>query len=89
MKDNQLVYSSNVYFFRESEKEGFKHSETPFLSDVIAVAAPYMGRNGRSDLLNDWEKYDQLMIEKIRALFQVAVLQGVDCLVLSALGYFF
>ena len=77
------IYTPNVMVFKSSENDGCKLLDNPFFVDVItmpAVKKPEL-ENGK---LSAWVK-DVLKI-KIRQMFNIALENGNDSLVLSAFG---
>jgi len=80
------IYTPNVYFFRSKQTDGFEilPSDQCFHLPCIAVSAirkPELTGQGnykRSDA--------ELMLEKIRGIFKVALVHKHDSIVLSALG---
>ncbi len=78
------VFSPNVTVFRGLEKEGYPLLETPFEIDIISV--PGMNK----PTLNQEGMIEDRLVEgvknKIRTIFEIALQNHEDCLILGAIG---
>ena len=78
------IYSPSVTVFRGLEKDGYPLLDAPFSVDVISVAGmnrPQLNHEGMiADNLVEGVK------NKMRTIFDIALLNGNDCLILGALG---
>ena len=85
MNDNYGgIYSKNVVVFRWSEDKGYDVLEQPFLVDVISVAAINGPQYDSNFKLSDRDAKKEK--NKIRTIFNIALQQGNDSLVLGAFG---
>jgi uncharacterized protein (TIGR02452 family) len=79
-----VIYTPNVCVFRDSEENNCKFLKQPFIVDVVSAAAiknPTLDSGGHiipSQVL--------ILKNKIRAIFNISLLHGIDALVLSAFG---
>ena len=90
------IYTPNVTFFRNNKTKFFTFKDTPFLCDVITVAA--LSFNGRTDFSRACEMDyrsttggfnsagEEIMLNKIRTIFRMGVEHGKDSLILGAFG---
>lgn len=89
ISDTGAIYIPNLIVFRASETNGYALLEQPQLLSFIACPAirnpeiVYSKEHGSYLMVDDAV---QLMKEKMRTIFNIAVLHGHDSLVLSALG---
>jgi len=82
--NNGAVYCKNVTVFRDTENNYYAPLEEPFLVDVVSVAGyrdPYVDENGHIE-----EAIKNITRNKIKTILNVALINGNDSLVLSALG---
>lgn len=81
LNQTTIVLSPQVAIFKDEEYKLLKH---PFYVDMLAVAAiekPTTDSDGR------FKKHEyNLMYDKIKSIFKIAIINGNDSLVLSALG---
>lgn len=95
--DNEFggIYSPVVTFFRRNAKTGFGLRDEPFVCSVITVAALDFRETVRYD--NGDLRYkaadggftargEEIMLNKIRTIFRIALANGHDSLVLGAFG---
>jgi uncharacterized protein (TIGR02452 family) len=76
------IHTSGITVFRDTQDQGYRYLEAPFKINAIAVCAKRFTQ--RSERLSS---YDALaMRRRIEAIFAIALDQGHDVLVLSALG---
>ena len=90
------IYTPNVMFFRHGKSKLYTLREKPFKCDVITVAG--LSFNGRSDYSgkNELEyrsesggftsEGNEIMLNKIRTIFRMAVEHGKESIVLGALS---
>lgn len=90
------IYTPNVTFFRHGKAKFFELREKTFNCDVITVAA--LSFNGRADFCGknelDYRAEDggftpegeEIMLNKIRTIFRLAIKNGKDCLIAAAFG---
>lgn len=79
----------NVTIIRGTEEEGYPLLEKPFLVDVICVAAllkPNTTKDPRTGHLRLCMAEEEITMEKIHAIFRIAIEKGITELVLSAFG---
>ncbi len=95
--DNEFggIYSPDVTFFRHNAKMGFEFREESFACGVITVPALNFRANARYDNADLRYKEpgggftargEEIMLNKIRTIFRIAVANGHDSLVLGAFG---
>ncbi len=95
--DNEFggIYSPDVTFFRHNAKRGFELREEPFACGVITVPALNFRETARYDNADLRYKApdggftargEEIMLNKIRTIFRIAVANGHDSLVLGAFG---
>lgn len=78
------IYSPAISVFRGTEKDGYPLLNTPFMVDVISVAAiknPILIDDGKLS-----ERDREITRNKIRTILNIAIYWGNDSLVLGALG---
>ena len=78
------VYSPGVTVFRGLEKEGYPLLEQPFSVDVISVAGlnrPDLDENGMIV-----SEHVQIIRNKMRTIFNIALQNQIECLILGAFG---
>ncbi len=87
MDDYGAVYTPGVTVFRDSETNGCAYLSHYFQCDMIAVAAR---RNPELDQSRTYFSRDSAKeyLQKVETIFKVALAQGIDCLILSALGWY-
>lgn len=89
MPELSAVYSPDVLVFRGSDLENLATSDW-FFTDVISVAAlkqPELKWNGdRTKLVYEDPRDEEVMVAKIRLIFQVMVEKGIKRIVAGALG---
>ena len=91
------IYSPDVTFFRHGPMKGFEFRKEPFRCGVISVAALNFRKNTR--YVNDELRYESkhcngtfnleghnVMLDKIRTIFRIALANGHDSLVLGPFG---
>jgi uncharacterized protein (TIGR02452 family) len=82
INDDEIIYSPNVNVSRMSENDDFKFYDSNYEFSFIASCAPI-----NPTVNNDtYAKYYQLMYHKICHIFDVALMNGHDCILLGALG---
>ncbi len=79
-----MIYSRNVYVFRQNEAAKYCLMPTPFFVDVITLAGLYCPKVAPDGTLSSPDM--DLLREKLRLMFRVAAAEGRDTLVLSAIG---
>lgn len=87
--DNGGFFVPGVTVIRGAEKDGYPLLEKPFTIDVICVAAiknPRTKRSEKTGGLKLRREAEKLTLEKIRAIFKIALNNGVKELVLCAFG---
>lgn len=82
----RIIVSRGVEFYRASASMGYDVLPTPIRIDCVAVAGIR-----RPELSADSRRFQratdaEILLKKLRILFQVAAMNNNDCLVLSALG---
>lgn len=89
------IYSPGVTVFRDNASKGFALREEPFRTAIISVPALNLRRNDRNRTDNLQYRADdggftpegeQVMLDKIRTIYRIALLNGHDSLVLGAFG---
>ena len=90
------IYTPNVVFFRQGKSKFYDLREKPFKCDVITVAGlSFNGRMDysyanelayRSELGGFTSEGNEIMLNKIRTIFRMAVEHGKDSIVLGALS---
>ena len=78
------IFSEVVTFFRGPESEGSMLLEEPYNIPVISVAALSGPRIGADGMMLPEET--DITLDKMRTIFRIAMINGYDCLVLSAMG---
>jgi nicotinate (nicotinamide) nucleotide adenylyltransferase len=90
------VYTKDVTFFRNNSSGFYTEREKPFKCDVATVAA--LSFNGRSDFSRVCEMLyrsesggftpagEAIMLNKIRTIFRLGILNGKDSMILGAFG---
>eukprot|EP01129_Flabellula_baltica_P001850 TRINITY_DN11754_c0_g1_i1.p1 TRINITY_DN11754_c0_g1~~TRINITY_DN11754_c0_g1_i1.p1 ORF type:complete len:316 (-),score=59.66 TRINITY_DN11754_c0_g1_i1:417-1364(-) len=87
LEDYQGIYSPNVFVFRESEANSYTLMEAPIRMSFVAVPAvrrPKIYKSGGVFRLN--ENIERVTRNKMRMIFKIALENGHDSLVLSAMG---
>ena len=87
------IYSPNVTVFRDNGQTGFALREIPFQTSIISVAALNFKPGHKTNNL-EYRSTDggftpegkQVMFDKIRTIYRIALLNGHDSLVLGAFG---
>lgn len=87
------IYSPGVTVFRDNGQTGFALREEPFQTSIISVAALNFRAGHKTNNL-EYASADggftpegqQVMFEKIRTIYRIALLNGHDSLVLGAFG---
>ncbi len=87
------IYSPGVTVFRNNAQTGFALREEPFQTSIISVAALNF-RSGHKTNNLEYASADggftpegkQVMFDKIRTIYRIALLNGHDSLVLGAFG---
>ena len=87
------IYSPNVTVFRDNQETGFALREEPYKTSIISVAAlnfkPDHDHNNLEYRAADGSftpEGEQIMRDKIRTIYRIALLGGHDSLVLGAFG---
>ena len=87
------IYSPNVTVFRDNEKTGFALREEPYTTSIISMGAlnfnPKITPNNmeyRAENDGFTPEGEEVMRDKIRTLYRIALLHGHDSLVLGAFG---
>jgi uncharacterized protein (TIGR02452 family) len=87
------IYSPGVTVFRDNQETGFALREAPYQTAIISLAAlnfrPGHKTNNleyRSDDGGFTPEGEQIMFDKIRTIYRIALLNGHDSLVLGAFG---
>ncbi len=87
------IYSHHVTVFRDNTQTGFALREEPFLTSIISVAALNFRTghktNNRIYCAADGgftAEGEEIMLDKIRTIYRIALLNGHDSLVLGAFG---
>lgn len=86
--DFGAVYSPDVCIFRKSFRSGFAFYENPIHADFISVACfrnPPIKDTAHGIRINSG-KILNLMLQKVRRIFEVAIANNIDTLVLGAWG---
>lgn len=84
LTEGTLLYSRNVIVFKAPEEDGFETLAVPFTLDVIScpgIRHPYLDSRGRM-----YSAELRSLRTKVDSILQVAFQEGVDHLVLGALG---
>ena len=76
----------NVYIFRSNEESGYGFLEKPFQIDIIGVAAPNLHSTRRGVIQVNDPRYKDDLKSKFRIIFEIAILNEIDTLVLGAIG---
>ena len=87
------IYSANVTVFRDNGRSGFALRETPFQTSIISVAALNFKPGHKTNNL-EYRAADggftsegnQVMLDKIRTIYRIALLNSHDSVVLGAFG---
>jgi uncharacterized protein (TIGR02452 family) len=87
------IYSPNVTVFRDNGQTGFALREEPFQTSIISVAALNFKSGHKTNNL-EYRSADggftpegkQVMLDKIRTIYRIALLNGHDSIVLGAFG---
>ena len=87
------IYSPGVTVFRNNDSTGFALRDEPFLTSIISVAALNFKPGHKTNNL-EYRSADggftpegrQVMLDKIRTIYRIALLNGHDALVLGAFG---
>ncbi len=87
------IYSPGVTVFRDNDSTGFALRDEPFLTSIISVAALNFKPGHKTNNL-EYRSADggftpegqQVMLNKIRTIYRIALLNGHDALVLGAFG---
>ena len=87
------IYSPGVTVFRDNQATGFALRETPYLTSIISVAALNFNPDTKNNNI-DYRAEDggftpegeQVMRDKIRTIYRIALLNGHDSIVLGAFG---
>jgi len=79
----RLLWSHNVAIFRQNEMEGYKLMKTPYYVDIITLAGLFRPKivDGNISTSAEW-----ILRDKLHLLFQTAIVENCDTLILSALG---
>jgi uncharacterized protein (TIGR02452 family) len=87
------IYSPGVTVFRDNQEAGFALREEPYQTSIISLAAlnfkPGHKTNNleyRADDGGFTPEGEQIMFDKIRTIYRIALLNGHDSLVLGAFG---
>jgi uncharacterized protein (TIGR02452 family) len=80
------VYTSGVTVFRGLQEDGYPFLVEPYHVDVVSVAAFRHPPLSSPDRIADKEGHAAGMVKKIEAIFNIALQQGHDSIVLSAFG---
>ena len=90
------IYSPGVTVFRDNLETGFALREKPYQTSVISVAALNFRLDEKTNNENDREyrsddgsftsEGEQIMFDKIRTIYRIALLNGHNSLVLGAFG---
>jgi uncharacterized protein (TIGR02452 family) len=89
------IYSPGVTVFRDNQKTGFALREEPYQTAFISLAALNFRQDDKAKINN--REYcadnggftpegEQIMFDKIRTIYRIALLNGHDSLVLGAFG---
>jgi len=79
-----MVYTKDVFVFRESEADGYGYLEKPFAISFITAAMPRL-RFQKTETYDD-PKMEDIVRRKIRALLQLALINGHDSIIVGAWG---
>lgn len=85
-KDNEVIYSPNVFVFKTNEISQYEIMDKPTYIDIIAAPAINSPRKTEEGDSFYFSKDEKLTTLKIRTIFKCAYDNGHDSLVLSALG---
>ena len=89
------IYSPGVTVFRDNLETGFALREEPYQTSVISLAALNFRSDDKTKINNREYRADdggftpegkQIMFDKIRTIYRIALLNGHDSLVLGAFG---
>ena len=90
------IYSPGVTVFRDNQETGFALREEPYQTSIISLAALNFRIDEKTNNENDREyrsedggftpEGKQIMFDKIRTIYRIALLNGHDSLVLGAFG---
>ena len=87
------IYSPNVTVYRDNGQTGFALREQPFQTSIISVAALNFKPGHKTNNLEYrtadggfTPKGQQVMFDKIRTIYRIALLNGHDSLILGAFG---
>lgn len=89
------IYSPGVTVFRDNLETGFALREEPYQTSIISLAALNFRSDDKTKINNREYRADdggfttegeQIMFDKIRTIYRIALLNGHDSLVLGAFG---
>lgn len=78
-----MIYSPNVLFFKDDRDELLAK---PYVLDILTSAAVNVGAMIQNNRLDEKDKAEQIMMNRMDKLLSVFVEQGVDNLILGAWG---
>lgn len=84
MSEIGAIYSSNIAIYRDTANNNYEWLDKPVYTNVLSVAAIRYPRLIHNKYLCDEDA--EVTMQKIRSCFDLAIMNGVTCLVLSALG---